>query len=111
MAVDCTAEEFDALVMHVLDSLPSPFAETLDDVAVVCADDPPEPHLYGLYEGPGYGGPVLPMPTVITIFQSTLCADAKDMDDLREQVRITVLHEIGHHLGMDEEGLTAAGYA
>jgi predicted Zn-dependent protease with MMP-like domain len=79
---------------------------------LVSGERPPEPGLYGLYEGvplPERGdAPV--EPDTITIYRRTLEADFRDGRQLEEQIRITVLHELAHYFGIDEERLDELGY-
>lgn len=109
-------EQFEALVMTAIDRVPEQFREALDTVAVVVEDDcpPGQRRAYGLYHGvprTQFGGSwhALP-PARISIYMRPLMEDFPYPDDLVEQVRITVLHEIGHHLGMDEDQLDRLGY-
>ena len=79
---------------------------------LVSEDEPPEPGLYGLYEGvplPERDGPPLE-PDRITIYRRELEADFTDPDELREEIRITVLHELAHYFGLDEDRLDELGY-
>lgn len=111
-----TDEEFDAVVDHALGLVPDPFRVALDDVAVCVEDSAPRSmgRLYGLYQGVprtrpeswGYGQ----LPPKITIFRSTLEHDFPDRDALIRQICVTVLHELGHHLGMTEQQLRDLGY-
>ena len=108
---------FDRLVDRAIASIPARFRAALDGVAVVIADEPtPEQlrenglgrgeTLYGLYEGvplDEWGGDWLPVPTRILIFRLPLEEDFPDPDDLADEVRITVLHELAHHLGIHDE--------
>ncbi|MHB8960191.1 MAG: metallopeptidase family protein [Candidatus Limnocylindrales bacterium] len=108
---------FDRLVDRAIASIPTRFRAALDGVAVVIADEPtPEQlrenglgrdeTLYGLYEGvplDEWGGDWLPVPTRILIFRLPLEEDFPDPDDLADEVRITVLHELAHHLGIHDE--------
>ena len=115
MAYAASEDEFAAMVGAALDELPETLAEAMDNVAIVVDEWPDEP-LLGLYEGVpltrrgpvGYGGV---MPDVITIYRGPLCAHARDRDDLARQVRVTVLHEIGHHFGIDDARLGELGWA
>jgi predicted Zn-dependent protease with MMP-like domain len=93
---------FEELVATIVASLP-PFArEALRDVAVLVEEeDPDDPDLYGVYDE---------LPARIVVFRRPLSEDYPDPRELREQVRITVLHEVGHHLGMDEDRLDDLGY-
>ena len=106
---------FERLVADALDGVPEPFASALRDVAVVVENRAPagEPDLYGLYMGTplsessaGAGE----LPPMIAVFMHPLVDDCDTDEDLVNEVRITVLHELGHHLGMDEDQLDALGY-
>lgn len=111
-----TREEFEELVGRAIDLVPERFADALDEVGIVVEPRAPAGmgRLYGLYrgvprthpEGFGYGQ----IPPHITIYMEPLVHDHPDPVDLTEQVRITVLHELGHHLGMDEDQLEELGY-
>lgn len=112
-----TPGEFDALVERALDGVPERFREALDTVAVVVEDDcpPDRGRAYGLYHGiprTQFGGSWHAAPPArIAIYRRPLLEDFPDPYELIEQVRITVLHEIGHHLGLDEDQLERLGYA
>ena len=108
---------FDRLVDRAIASIPARFRVALDGVAVVIADEPtreqlrenglgPDETLYGLYEGvplDEWGGDGIPVPTRILLFRLPLEEDFADPDDLAEEVRITLLHELAHHLGIHDE--------
>ena len=110
-------ERFERLVDRAIASIPMPFRGALDEIAVVIADEPsreqlrenglrPDETLYGLYEGvplDEWGGDWMPVPTRIIIFRLPLEEDYPDPDDLAHEVRITILHELAHHLGIDDE--------
>ncbi len=109
---------FETLVERALDSLPEDFARLLEDVAIVIEDSPtPEQAslggaedgwLYGLYEGvPAveWGADYVALPNKITLFQRPLEADFPDRVELEEEVRITVIHELAHHAGIDDDRL------
>ncbi|CAN5609552.1 metallopeptidase family protein [soil metagenome] len=111
---------FEKLVERALDKLPQEFLDLLDNVAVLVEDWPDrETHLayggtlYGLYEGvpltsrgTGYHGA---LPDRITIFRSPLERDFPT-EELEEQVRVTVVHEIAHHFGFDDGQLDELGW-
>jgi predicted Zn-dependent protease with MMP-like domain len=105
---------FDDHVRAALDELPPHIAAALENVAVVVEDENPEdPDLYGLFEGiplteggPGPGD----LPNRIAIYRRPLEDDFSDVDELREEIRITVLHELGHYFGLDEDRLAELGY-
>ena len=97
---------FDEHVQRALDSLPPKFARALDNIAVVIEDEnAQEPDLYGLYEG---GGDY--MPDKVTIYRLPLEGDFPEPAALEDEIRITVLHELGHYFGLDEGRLGELGY-
>jgi len=108
-------DEFERMVADALDALPAELGDAMENVAIV-VDDWPEVPLLGLYRGVpltergpiGYSGV---MPDLITIYRGPLCARARDAADLAAQVRVTVLHEIGHHFGIDDDRLEELGWA
>ena len=97
---------FDEHVTAALDSLPPDLAAALDNVAVVVEDEnPEEPDLLGLFEELPY------MPAKISIYRRPLVEDfGDDPARLQEEIRITVLHELAHYFGIDEERLEELGY-
>jgi predicted Zn-dependent protease with MMP-like domain len=105
---------FDDVVRAALDELPSEIAAGLRNVAVVVEEENAEdPDLYGLFEGvpPTEGGPAAgDLPNRIAIYRRPLEADFPDEDELRDEIRITVLHELGHYFGLDEGRLEELGY-
>jgi predicted Zn-dependent protease with MMP-like domain len=97
---------FEEHVTRALDSLPPEIAAKIENVAVVVEDrNAEEPDLFGLFEG---GGEY--MPDKVTIYRLPLEADFLDPDELEQEIRITVLHELGHYFGMDEDRLGRLGY-
>ena len=114
---------FEELVGLALDAIPEPFAAALEEVAIVVADEPtaeqrreneigPDEALYGLYEGvprTEWGADWATLPNRITLFRLPLEADYADPDDLADEVWLTVVHELAHHLGIDDERLTELG--
>ena len=115
-------DRFDRLVDRAVASIPVPFRSALDGIALVIADEPtpeqlrengmgPDETLYGLYEGvplDEWGGDGVPVPTRILIFRLPLEEDYPDPEDLADEVRITILHELAHHLGIEDEDRLAA---
>lgn len=116
-------KDFYDLVEGALDGLPPELAALLDNVAIVVEEWPEYSSplarnheadtLYGLYEGvplsertAGYYGV---LPDKITIFRGPLERDF-ERDDLQEQIRVTVVHEIAHHFGFDEERIEELGW-
>ncbi len=114
---------FDELVAVALDAIPEPFAAALDEVAIVIADEPspdqrrenevgPDETLYGLYEGvprTEWGADWSAIPNRITLFRLPLEEDFADPDDLADEVWLTVVHELAHHLGIDDDRLHELG--
>ena len=114
---------FDELVAVALDAIPEPFASALDDIAIVIADEPsadqrreneiaPDESLYGLYEGvprTEWGADLTPIPNRITLFRLALEEDFADPEDLADEVWLTVVHELAHHLGIDDDRLRELG--
>jgi predicted Zn-dependent protease with MMP-like domain len=114
---------FADLVELALEAIPEPFASALDEVAIVIADEPtPEQlrendvpddeTLYGLYEGvprTEWGADWAVVPNRITLFRLPLEADFADPDDLADEVWVTVVHELAHHLGIDDARLDELG--
>ena len=108
---------FAALVDRAIAGIPSPFRDALQEIALVIADEPspdqlrengmrPDETMYGLYEGvplDEWGGAFLPVPTRIILFRLPLEEDFPEPDDLADEVRITILHELAHHLGIEDE--------
>lgn len=120
-----TRRQFEALVERAMRGLPRKFRAKIANIAVVVEDwadaatlaemdiEPPDT-LYGLYRGidlthrdTSYGNV---LPDVITIYQGPIEEDAADEEDMAEIVRETVVHELGHYFGLDEDRLEELGY-
>jgi len=107
--------DFDAAVRRALDSLPRDLARALENVAVVVEDENPEdPDLFGLYHGvplpergSHYAGQ---LPDRISIYRVPLEDEFPDPAELEAEIRITVLHELAHYFGIDEDRLSELGY-
>ena len=96
---------FEDHVRNALDSLPPNLAAALENVAVVIeTQNRAEPDLYGLFDAPEY------MPAKISIYRRPLEEDFPDPDELEEQIRITVLHELAHYFGFEEGRISELGY-
>lgn len=104
--------EFEDQVQTALDELPPEFAVALENVAVVVEEeDPEEPSLFGVYLGVGLGRDHAgSLPDQIVIYRRPLERAFPDPVELRRQIRITVLHEIGHFFGLDEDRIRELGY-
>ena len=115
---------FNQLVVEALDGLPPEFAVALDNVEVM-VEERPRPHhrrsvglkpwqtLYGLYQGVPLTARTqhytLVAPDTITIFREPLARDFAEPEQLRAQIRRTVIHEIAHHFGIDDDRLHELG--
>jgi predicted Zn-dependent protease with MMP-like domain len=119
-------DRFEKLVERALAGIPPPFDLALKEVAIVIEDWPSrdqlsesggtrgeEPYdLYGLYEGTprtDWGADLVPFPNKITLFRVPLLQDFTDDLGLEAEVRRTVLHELAHHLGIDDDRLDQLG--
>jgi predicted Zn-dependent protease with MMP-like domain len=98
---------FEDHVRAVLDTLPPELARGLENIAVVVEDhNPEEPDIYGLFDEPEYG------PAKVAIYKRPLLEDfGDDPAELEREIGITVLHELAHYFGIDEERLDELGYA
>jgi predicted Zn-dependent protease with MMP-like domain len=105
---------FDDHVKAALDSLPASIASALENIVLLIEDEhPDDPDLFGLYEGiplPERGDMAGELPDRITIFRIPLEDEFPDPADLEREIRVTVLHEIGHYFGLDEDRLARLGY-
>ena len=105
---------FEDHVRAALDSLPREMSDALRNVAVLIENENlDEPDLFGLYEGtplPDRGDVAGALPDTITIYRCPLEAEFPEPRELQREIRITVLHEIGHYFGLDEDRLTELGY-
>jgi predicted Zn-dependent protease with MMP-like domain len=114
--VDMSAERFEELVAESLDGIPEELGSLMDNVAVFVEDRPRQRGLLGLYQGvpltkrdAGYAGMV--MPDRITIYREPICTLADTEQDIIDQVRVTVVHEVAHHFGIDDRRLAELGWA
>ena len=98
--------DFAVHVRRALDALPPELARGLENVAVVVEEEnPAEPDLFGLFEEAPY------MPAKVTIYRRPLLEEfGGDAETLEQEIRITVLHELAHYFGIDEERLDELGY-
>jgi predicted Zn-dependent protease with MMP-like domain len=110
-----TRSRFDELVSDALDTIPAELARAMDNVVVLVEDrDPDDPGLLGLYHGialtersSSYGGV---LPDRITIYRDPILDMCADEDEVVHEVAVTVVHEIAHHFGIDEETLHELGW-
>jgi predicted Zn-dependent protease with MMP-like domain len=110
-----TRRQFEELVADALDTIPPELAAAMDNVVVLVADrHDTEPELLGLYEGVAltertsdYGGV---LPDRIMIYQDAILDICDSEDDVVHEVAVTVVHEVAHHFGIDEETLRELGW-
>lgn len=111
-----SAQRFDELVSDALDLIPPELAAAIDNVVVLVENrHPEEPELLGLYEGIAlterdttYAGA---LPDTITIYRDALLDICDSDGDVVEEVAITVIHEIAHHFGIEDDRLHQLGWA
>ena len=113
--MDLDRADFDALVDQALDEIPDEIARLVHNVVVLVEDDPPDddPDLLGVYDGVSLterGTDHTGLPDRITIFRRPLLEMCRDADELVREVRITVVHEIAHHFGIDDDRLHELDY-
>jgi predicted Zn-dependent protease with MMP-like domain len=115
--VDMSRERFEELVADALDEVPPELLDLMSNVVVLVEDEPPEgePELLGVYEGHAltsrgwdYSGV---LPDRIVIYRRPILRICDDDDDVIDEVAITVVHEIAHHFGIDDERLHELGWA
>src|SRR5262245_35105757 len=113
-------EEFEALVEQALDGLPEEFAELLENVAVMVEDEPdpedlealgmePEEELLGLYQGVPQAERATSYPAAIPyrviLYRGPIVRSCENRRQVIREIRDTVVHELGHHFGLDEEDM------
>jgi predicted Zn-dependent protease with MMP-like domain len=117
MALDLNAEEFERIVVDELDALPDEMIDGLENVVFVTEDRPEDGSLdlLGLYQGIaltdrdqyGFGE----LPDRIVLYREPLLAVASRLDELRDEIHVTLVHEIAHYYGIDDEELHRLGWA
>lgn len=114
--IELGAEDFEALVGEELDALPAEATDGLENVAFVIEDAPSDGEdLLGRYEGIdltqrdryGFGE----LPDRIVLFRLPHLEAAGSLENLREEIRTTLVHEIGHYYGLDDDRLHELGWA
>ena len=114
--VEMDATEFEQAVGDALDAVPAELMQLLDNVVFFVEDEPPagDPDLLGVYDGTpltergdAWAGA---LPDRITIFRGPLTRMCEDREDLLDEIAVTVVHEIAHHFGIDEDTLHDLGW-
>ncbi len=114
--IEMSREEFEAAVADALDEIPPELAAQMDNVVVLVEDDPPPGEdLLGLYEGTPLTERTMSwatgsLPDRITIYRNPTLAICDEPEDVVEEVAITVVHEIAHHFGIDDDRLHELGW-
>jgi predicted Zn-dependent protease with MMP-like domain len=112
--IEVEPEKFEEMVATALDGLPEDLGKLMRNVAVTVEHGAGPPGLLGLYQGvpltsrtTGYGGV---LPDRITIYRLAICAICNSEDQVTEEVRRTVVHEVGHHFGISDHRLHELGW-
>jgi predicted Zn-dependent protease with MMP-like domain len=107
-------DAFETLVADALATIPDELRSEMENVAIIIDDESPPGSLYGLFEGiplTSRGQYVGVSPDRITLFLATICQSASTTDDVARRVRVTLLHEVGHHFGIGEARLRELGWS
>ncbi len=116
LRMEMSTEDFDLLVSEALDEVPAELLDLLDNVVILVEDETEDgSELLGLYEGVPLTERIEPwgpaqLPDRITIFRGPTLRMCADADEVREEVAITVVHEIAHHFGIDDVRLHGLGW-
>src|SRR5436190_13867280 len=112
--IEVSPARFEEMVEAALDGLPEELGRLMSNVAVMVQHEPGPPGLLGLYEGipltsrtTGYAGV---LPDRITIYRQAICRICDTEEEAADQVRRTVIHEVAHHFGIDDERLAELGW-
>ena len=118
MPIDMDRERFDALVDKALDEIPEEIAALVQNLVVLVEEEPPEDEpadLLGMYDGVALterdSSVAVQLPDRVFIFRGPLMDFCESEEELVREVRITVVHEIAHHFGIDDDRLHELGYA
>ena len=113
--IDIEPDRFEEMVAVAMDGLPERFKEQISNVAILVEHNPGPRGLLGLYEGipltsrtSQYAGV---LPDRITIYRQAICARCQTEEQVDREVRRTVIHEVGHHFGIDDERLHELGWS
>jgi predicted Zn-dependent protease with MMP-like domain len=114
LVIEVDPERFEEMVTAALDELPEELGRLMSNVAVTVEHGAGPPGLLGLYEGipltsrtTGYAGV---LPDRITIYRQAICSICQTEQEVASQVRQTVIHEVAHHFGIDDERLRELGW-
>ena len=114
LVIDIEPERFEEMVTSALDGLPENFGRLMQNIAVTVEHRPGPPGLLGLYRGvpltertTNYSGV---LPDHITIYRLAICAICNTEQEVADEVRRTVIHEVGHYFGIDDKRLSELGW-
>jgi predicted Zn-dependent protease with MMP-like domain len=114
VVIEVEPGRFEQMIADALDGLPEDLGRLMRNVAVTVQHDPGPPGLLGLYQGvpltsrtSQYSGV---LPDHITIYQQAICAICRTEPEVAEQVRRTVIHEVGHYFGISDDRLRELGW-
>jgi predicted Zn-dependent protease with MMP-like domain len=114
LVIEVDPARFEEMVASALDGLPEKLGQLMSNVAVTVEHRAGPPGLLGLYQGvpltsrtTGYAGV---LPDRITIYRQAICAVCQSEQEVADQVRRTVIHEVAHHFGIDDERLRELGW-
>ena len=112
--IDIAPDRFEEMVAKAMDELPENFKRQISNVAILVEHNPGPRGLLGLYEGipltsrtTQYAGV---LPDRITIYRQAICAICRTEDEVADEVRRTVIHEVAHHFGIDDDRLDELGW-
>ncbi|HEY5104375.1 MAG TPA: metallopeptidase family protein [Acidimicrobiales bacterium] len=113
---EVTNERFEELAAEALATLPSELSSQIENLAIMVENEAPGHNLFGLYEGipltkrgpTSYNGV---LPDRITLYQTTICRYCSNEEEVKAQIRKTVLHEVAHHFGISDPRLEELGWA
>ena len=112
--IEVEPARFEEMVADALDGLPEDLGRLMRNVAVTVEHDPGPPGLLGLYEGipltSRTSNYAVVLPDRITIYRQAICAICRTEAEVADQVRRTVIHEVAHHFGIDDERLRDLGW-
>ena len=109
-------DRFEELVASALDDVPPELADLMDNVVVMVEDEPPpdDPDLLGLYHGTPLtdrgAGYTMALPDRITVFRNPTLSMCRSEEEVVAEVQVTVVHEIAHHFGIDDDRLHELGW-
>jgi len=113
--IDVDEDTFGELVEAAIETIPDALRRRMRNVAIAVADYGGSPNLLGLYQGvpltsrtTAYGGV---LPDQITIYRLPILRRCRTLDEVVHQVRVTVVHEVAHHFGIDDDRLHELGWA